>query len=348
MTRRTHGSTAATWTGAALILTLLGVPLGGAQAVGTPAGTDISNTATASYTIGGTPVTQTSNTEVITVLELIDVVVTSQDAGAVSVSSPEVGAVLTFLVTNIGNGTEDFALSAQNSVADDFDPSSISIYLDTDGTPGLDTATDTLYSAPSDVRLDANLVGGDRLTVFLVSDIPGSLTDGDFSDVDLVAVSDNHPGGSPSPGTVLPGVGDGGVDAVLGTSSGDGSGTGQYLVANATVSVVKSVASVSDPFGGSQPVPGATITYEIAISLVGGATATAVTITDPIPLNTTYVPASMTLDDGAGGGPVGLSDTLDGDAGELVAGSPPVVTVRLGDLPPASPDQTITFSVTID
>jgi uncharacterized repeat protein (TIGR01451 family) len=345
MTKRTCGGAAAPWTVVALLLVL---PLGSAQAVGTPAGFFNDTATTEIYTIGGTSVTQTSNTEVITVLELIDVVVTSQDAGAVSVSSPEVGAVLTFLVTNIGNGTENFALSAQNSVADDFDPSSIAIYLDTDGTPGLDTGTDTLYSAPSDVSLDANLVGGDRLTVFLVSDVPGGLTDGDLSDVDLVAVSGNHPGGSPSPGTVLAGAGDGGVDAVLGTSAGDGSDTGQYLVADATVSVVKSIASVSDPFGGTQPVPGATITYQIAISLVGAATATAVTITDPIPLNTTYVSDSLTLDDGGGGGAVGLSDTLDGDAGELVAGSPPVVTVRLGDLPPASPDQTITFSVTID
>ncbi len=347
----TSGNSAMRRTAAvAALVCLLALPLGSARAVGTAAGTPISNMATATYTLSGIPGSQNSNVEIVTVLEVIDVVVTSQDAGPVSVSTPDAGGVLTFLVTNVGNGIEDFALSVQNVVAppDDFDPTSVAIYVDDDGTPGLNTATDTLYGAPSDVRLDANLAGADRLTVFVVGVIPAGLLDGDFSDVELFAVSDNHPGGSPAPGTLLSGAGDGGIDALLGTGVGDDSDQGRYLVFDVTVSMVKSVVSISDPFGGIRPVPGATIVYSIAVSVVGSTTAAGVTITDPIPVNTTYVAGSMTLDDGGGGGPAALTDVVDADVGDYDATPPPMITVRLGDLTSASPAQTINFSVTID
>jgi uncharacterized repeat protein (TIGR01451 family) len=326
----------------------LGLP-GAAGAVGTPAGTDITNQATATYTVGGTPLSQTSLPATVTVLELIDVVVTSQDAGPVSVATPDAGRVLTFLVTNVGNGSEDFAIQITNVATppDDFDPTSISIYLDTDGTPGLDTATDTLHSGPADVSLDSN--GGaaaDRMTVFVVGDIPGSLSNGDVADVILTAISANHPGGSPTPGTVLGSAGDGGIDAVLGTGSGDDADTGSFVVADVTVSIVKSLLQVSDPFGGSQPVPNATLRYRIVVTVTGSATAAGVTIADPVPPNTSYATASMTLDDGGGGGAVALSDVADADAGQFVAGPPAEVRVALGDLLPGSPAQTIEFSVT--
>jgi uncharacterized repeat protein (TIGR01451 family) len=185
------------------------------------------------------------------------------------------------------------------------------------------------------------------MTVFILGDIPAGLSDGDVSDVELGAISDNHPGGAPIPGTLLPGAGDGGVDAVLGSGTGEGDDQGRYLVTDVSVSVLKSVAAISDPFGGSLPVPGARIDYSIVVTVAGSATATGVAITDPIPVNTTYVAASMTFDDGGGAGPVPVSDPVDGDPGEFTIG-PDTITVRLGDLTAASPAQTITFSVTID
>jgi uncharacterized repeat protein (TIGR01451 family) len=120
------------------------------------------------------------------------------------------------------------------------------------------------------------------------------------------------------------------------------------VVADVTVSIVKSLLQVSDPFGGSQPVPNATLRYRIVVTVTGSATAAGVTITDPVPPNTSYATASMTLDDGGGGGAVALSDVADADAGQFVAGPPAEVRVALGDLLPGSPAQTIEFSVTIN
>ncbi len=50
-------------------------------AVGTTAGTDITNTATADYFVGATPVTSTSNPTTTTVDELLNLSVVGQDAG---------------------------------------------------------------------------------------------------------------------------------------------------------------------------------------------------------------------------------------------------------------------------
>ncbi|MBT8098729.1 MAG: hypothetical protein KJO82_03210, partial [Gammaproteobacteria bacterium] len=51
---------------------------GTAAAAGTPVGTVIENTATVDFELGGTPLTLSSNTTSITVVERIDVAVTLQ------------------------------------------------------------------------------------------------------------------------------------------------------------------------------------------------------------------------------------------------------------------------------
>jgi uncharacterized repeat protein (TIGR01451 family) len=104
---------------------------------------------------------------------------------------------------------------------------------------------------------------------------------------------------------------------------------------------VKSV-SVADPFGGTQVVPGSTLTYSITVEVTNTATASAVIVSDPIPANTTYVADSITLNAAA------LSDAADADAGELDTGGAATVVVRLGDLTQADGVQTVTFQVTID
>jgi uncharacterized repeat protein (TIGR01451 family) len=107
------------------------------------------------------------------------------------------------------------------------------------------------------------------------------------------------------------------------------------------MSVVKS-QTVSDPFGGTQPVPGARINYRIVVSVAGSSTATASLLDDPIPVNTTYVPGTLTLNGGA------LSDASDVDGGSFLAAPAPHVQVRLGDLTQGAGPQTIEFSVTIN
>jgi uncharacterized repeat protein (TIGR01451 family) len=96
------------------------------------------------------------------------------------------------------------------------------------------------------------------------------------------------------------------------------------------------------------PITGARITYQLDVVVAGTGTAVAVTISDPIPVNTTYVPGSMTLDpDGPGPSPpAGLTDTnadYPADRGEFTGAA---IRVRLGDLTAGT--WTITFQVTID
>src|SRR5262245_34041319 len=99
----------------------LGLCLSGSACVrGTPAGTPITNSATLSYTVGGQPPTQilAVATPVI-IAELISVTVTWQDGGPVPVRSPEADRALAFVVSNVGNGTETFRLTRDDSAADD-------------------------------------------------------------------------------------------------------------------------------------------------------------------------------------------------------------------------------------
>ena len=106
------------------------------------------------------------------------------------------------------------------------------------------------------------------------------------------------------------------------------------------MSLLKS-ASIVDPFGGSDPVPGATITYSIDVTVTGAGTATGVVISDPIPVDTTYVNSSMAL----GGAP--LTDAVDGiDDADFGISALNTITVDMGDLTAGT--QTITFDVTIN
>ena len=174
--------------------------------------------------------------------------------------------------------------------------------------------------------------------VLLLNEIPGAVVDGNIGRSQLTATSVT---GSGAPGTEFTGQGDGGVDAIVGTSGGQDADIGEYLVFDNQVNVIKTL-SVADPFGGTQPIPGATITYTITVEVTSTDTATASVISDPIPTFSTYAPGSITLN------PAALSDAIDADAGEFDTSGAPTIVVRLGDLTHVDGIQTIVFQVTID
>ncbi|MGB5346293.1 MAG: hypothetical protein WBN23_09020 [Woeseia sp.] len=307
-----------------------------AGAVGTPVGTVIQNTATVAFDLAGTPLTLQSNTTTITVVERIDVIVTRQSPH-ILVAPNDTGRAILFTVTNTGNGSEAFALSI-NSVlgGDDFDPLPAvpAIYFDTDGS-GDFNAGDVAYNPGVN---DPLLAADASQDIFVVNDIPGTVVNGEsgLSQLSATAVT-----GAGAPGTEYAGQGDGGVDAVIGTTGGSDADTGEYLVSDVTISVVKAQL-VSDPFGGSQPIPGATISYSISVEVTTTGTASGSVISDLIPIYTTYVPGSITLN------ALPLSDATDADAGEYVTAGQPTVVVRLGDLTQGDGTQTVVFQVTID
>jgi len=307
-----------------------------ALAVGTPACTEIENQATATYDIGSNSFTESSNTVITSVAEILDVVVTWQDASSVVVPPGSTNEALTFLVTNIGNGIDSYALAGLSVLTgDDFDPSLGNLFLDTNGNGSYDPGTDMQYVPGSN---DPVIAADSSAVVFVLNDIPGGLNDGDEGDSRLTATSNT---GSGTPGTSLPGAGDGGCDAVVGSTGGTDDDQGTYVVSGITVSIVKS-ATVSDPFGGTEPIPGAEITYTIVVDIAGVGNAENLTITDPIPGYTTYKNNTLTLDASS------LTDAVDGDEGDVGVTTANTVSVFLGTVASGSPTRTITFTVTID
>ncbi len=196
-----------------------------ALAVGTSAGLDINSTASVSYSIGGSNGNATSNTATFRVNEILDVTVSWQDATNRIVSSPATNQVLSFLLSNTGNGNDSYTLNVANNLAgDQFDPSLVDIYLDADANDLFDPAVDTLYVTGTN---DPLLAADAALTIFVRNNIPAGLNGGDLGNSRLSATSIT---GSGAPGTVLNGAGDNTTAAVIGTTGGSSSASGSYEI----------------------------------------------------------------------------------------------------------------------
>ena len=157
----------------------------------------------------------------------------------------------------------------------------------------------------------------------------------------LTYVNGSAFGPGASPGTTFAGLGDGGLDAIVGASSATAAVFGEYVVSDVGISMIKSVA-ISDPLGSTEPTVGATLTYTITTEVTSAGTATASVFADAIPAFTTFVANSIFLNGS------NLTDGIDADVGELDTSSAPTVIVRLGDLTLADGIQTVEFQVTID
>jgi uncharacterized repeat protein (TIGR01451 family) len=317
-------------------MAVLGAPLA-SHAAGTAAGTSIQNTAQVTYTVGGSTVTADSNTSSITVAEILDAVLTIATP-TVTVSPGATAEELVFTLTNTGNGSERFNLAALSAgvVGDDYDPTlaTPAIYFDSDSS-GDFSGGDVAYNAGVN---DPVLAADASVRLIVVNDIPNTAVNGNRGRSQLSAAAAT---GTGAPGTPFLGGGDGGVDAVAGTTGGDAVLFGEYLVADVQLTAVKS-QTIVDQFGGARPLPGARINYQIVVTPSGSGSATAVAFGDRIPANTTFVAGSLQLNGAT------LSDTADGDAGTFVSAPAPEVRVTLGNLTSASGPQTVTFAVTIN
>jgi len=317
-------------------IAVLAAPLA-SHAAGTPAGTNIQNTAQVSYGVGSSTVTATSNTSSFRVAEILDAVLTLNSPPA-QVSPGATAEELVFTLTNTGNGTETFNLTPLSAgvVGDDFDPTlaAPAIYFDSDNS-GDFSGPDQAYNPGTN---DPVLAADASVTLLVVNDIPNTVVNGNRGRSQLTAAAAS---GNDVPGTSFGLVGDGGVEAVAGTTGGDAVLFGEYFVADIQLTAVKSQTFVDD-LGGQRPLPRARINYQIVVTPSGTGTAAAAAFSDLIPANTTYVAGSLQLN----GAP--LSDSADADAGTFVSAPAPEVRVTLGDLTGASGPQTIQFAVTIN
>jgi len=311
-------------------------------AAGTAAGTVIQNTATLTYSIGGVPSTSTSPPATVTVAELINVTLVSQDAANVAVNSPDQNRALTFLLTNTGNGPENFALTRNNAIAgDNYNPlngSAGALFLENGLQVGFQPTgpnADTLYVAGSN---DPALTADASRIVYVVSDTPAARSTGDVGRVELSAASTTPGAAGAAPGTTLPGLGQGGVDAVVGGTRAIARQAGGYVVSGVAVALVKTVVSVVDGAGGSTVRSGSIVTYRIVLSVTGNGSAQTLTLNDPLPANTTYVANSITVNGQA------RTDSADPDQAEF---SNAAVKVLFGDTA-APTTHTVEFRVVIN
>ena len=303
-----------------------------AHATGLAAGTLIQNTATATFATGTTTATITSNTVDIKVDELLNVAVASLSSVPAAASSTP--AVLTFSVTNTGNGNEAFYLTADPAISgNNFNGAIQAVVIDTNNDGVYDAGDTVITNGTASALIPAD----GSIKVFVLVTLPANATDGQTSQVKLTAAAVT---GTGSPGKVFPGAGDGGVDAVVGLSGAQSNALASLVASLANLTLTKSFTIV-DTFTPSTnlPIPGAIVTYTLLAHTTGSGSASNVHITDSFPAGTTYQANSITLD----GTP--LTDLADGDVG---LASSTGIDVTLGTVAGGSTDKTIKFKVKIN
>ena len=318
---------------------------GAAIALGTPAGTVINNTLTVNYKINNAPQQTLTRSTNFVVDRVINMVVTKNaDVNTAPTSS---NVALSFLITNTGNASVRFALSAVSKATNTWSMNNVRIYRDNNSS-GIWDAGDTLYS---DASTFGDLASDVSAVVLIVADTPAVVEMGQASLYDLVATAVDA--GTLNVSIPTAGTETSGIDTVFldatGSAVGDGERDGKHSAAGSfgviatalSVNLSKTVVKITDQWGSNLAIPGATLRYKIAATTTGSGTANNVVISDPLSENTTYIANTLRLNDTI------LTDTADGDAGTVQIAEPNVVTVKLGSLTSSSPVQTITFDVKI-
>jgi len=298
-----------------------------AFAVGTPAGDIVSNTASVDYQVGGVSQDRIDSAPVtFTVDRLVDFTLTVTDAASSPVTPGGTGTIASLLLTNIGNATQDFNLSAVNivggsvnGIADAFEMDTpIEVYADLDGSGDL-SAGDTPYV---DELSDDPTGSANQVQLIIVADAPSTPTpaNGTGSTVELTVTAytglDSGNAGTPITGSGSNAID--GEDIVLATdviTVQDG-----FVISAADISVTKVPTVIEDPVNGTVSpfaIPGATIEYSITATNTGSEDATGVGFIDDI----SSLPVTLATGGYAGGvdaeveqnSVVVLSCTLDAD-----------------------------------
>jgi len=316
-----------------------------AWGVGTVAGTVIPNTATLSYHLDGTAQPDISAAVTFVVDEVIQPTLTWQDGAPVSVNSPDTNSALTYLLTNAGNGQESFGLSRINGPA----PLPAGNYTPLNGTVGsifLENGllagfqatgpnADTLYVAGTN---DPALPPDASQRIYVISDTP-LVVSNSHGEVRLEATSLTTGAAGAAVGTGFVGLGQGGNVAVVGLGNGRSAAIGRYVSGGLGFSLAKSVVSVVDPSGTAVKMPGAVMTYQVVAKLTGVGSVSNLMVTDPLPAEVAYVPASIAVDG------IAKTDAVDADNAQF-DNALKKISVSLGSVA-APATVVVTFRATI-
>jgi uncharacterized repeat protein (TIGR01451 family) len=287
------------------------------------AGQAIVNTAQVAFQIAGAAGSVPSNTTTTQVAEILDLTLVRRTTGLVAVPSDFGAFGVPFVLTNTGNGNEAFHVEA---AAQEGAPA---VAIDTDGNGAYDPAIDAVLPADGTTPVLAPGASLDLLLRFTSQ--PGRASTATISAKALT--------GSGVPGTTFAGSGDQGSDAVVGSTHAEASLDFAFQpgTPDGAQATLEKSQTVRAPDGGTAPVPGAVITYRLALATSGTATMSDAEIIDPIPAGTAFVPGSIRIED------VASSDVADADAA-FFDGS--AIHIALGEISQPT-TRVVTFQVTI-
>jgi uncharacterized repeat protein (TIGR01451 family) len=282
----------------ALALSFAAAP---AHAVGTQAGTQVSNSATVQFSIGNVQQTVASNATSFVVDRVVNFTVSTADATFVDVTPGQTTAFVSFLLSHSGNGSQGFRLTATNAAsgtsvfgsADSADVTSTAVYV---------APNDSAVFVPSAPTSNGYVLGNldslapaatavTRRVVVLVS-APTTLTAAQIAGIQLQAqgaVAGSN-GATLETASANADVQDQ-VDVVIATTGNSATSLSALRVTAPTVAVTKSSTVVSDPVNGTsnpKAIPGAIVEYRIQASNTGNAAAQQVGFTDDLPTATTF------------------------------------------------------------
>ena len=300
-------------------------------AAGTPVGTLINNTATLNYEVQSLPQPPiNSNTAGFVVDNKINLTVTSLDASEVGAGTGQFAAVTRFSVTNLSNSPQDYALSSTiagianpfGGGPDVFNPTACTIHVEDGGAVNYQAGQD-LATFISNLAPDASAI------VYLVCDIPNAASTGQVSAIALTATT--KAAGSGGTGALTQ---PSGISIVLADTQAPLAGTSDALLDAAasaadaykiglSVILTKTVLCTPTPACTTNFKPGDTVTYQILVNVTGAGIANNLVISDPIPTNLTYLPASIKINAAA------RTDAADADNASFTANT---INVNFGNI----------------
>lgn len=231
-----------------------------AMALGTPAGTAITNQATVTYEDASSNSYNALSNVVTTIVSQVAATQIAPDNAANA--APGDTLYYAHTVTNLGNENDVFDLTVLSNQS-----WTTSLYRDVNNNGTFESGTDILLlDTNANVSVDTDsIAANDSLQILVCVVVPGAATDGtvDVTTVTATSAFDN-----------------GQTDTATDTTT----------IQAPSLSVVKSVA----PLG--PQTPGTTLTYTIVVNNTGSGSALNVQLTDPIPTNTTYVGGSILQD----------------------------------------------------
>lgn len=280
-----------------------------AWSAGTPAGTAIHNHVEVSYQVGSDPdalhIEKANHSFVVS--ELIRSNVSALEPQGIGTATPAKNAVLSYQVTNTGNGQESFLLTTQAGLPEQFKPEVTGLWIESNGTPGWQVDDRRYVPESGGIPLAAD----QSEIVYVISDIPENIEDSAKSDVALISTAATPRASLQTKGGSLAQAGDGGIEAVVAQDKARHQDSSHYTVSTVKIDVNKRIASVRDPYGGELPMPGSEVTYSISIVASGQGTANDLVIEDAVPKSMIYKKNSLKMNG------VHLTDHSDNDTGRF-------------------------------